>query len=66
MLIIRVTSFYQQKKENDMAYQHLTAEERSQIYILLSKYYSETFAISSSMNNLCVFLFRQYINYFIF
>ncbi|MBE8215177.1 MAG: helix-turn-helix domain-containing protein [Endozoicomonadaceae bacterium] len=40
MLIIRVTSFYQQKKENDMAYQHLTAEERSQIYILLSKHYS--------------------------
>ncbi|MBE8214989.1 MAG: hypothetical protein HAW62_01465, partial [Endozoicomonadaceae bacterium] len=29
MLIIRVTSFYQQKKENDMAYQHLTAEEIS-------------------------------------
>ncbi|MBE8215128.1 MAG: helix-turn-helix domain-containing protein, partial [Endozoicomonadaceae bacterium] len=41
MLIICVPSFYQQKKkENYMAYQHLTAEERSQIYILLSKYYS--------------------------
>ncbi len=40
MLIICVTSFYQQKKENYMAYQHLTAEERSQIDILLSKHYS--------------------------
>ncbi|MBE8214811.1 MAG: hypothetical protein HAW62_00550 [Endozoicomonadaceae bacterium] len=29
MLIMRVNSFYQQKKENDMAYQHLTVEERS-------------------------------------
>ncbi|MBE8215673.1 MAG: helix-turn-helix domain-containing protein, partial [Endozoicomonadaceae bacterium] len=40
MLIIHVTSFYQQKKENYMAYQHFTAEERSQIDILLSKHYS--------------------------
>ncbi len=41
MLIIHVTSFYQQKKkENDIAYQHLTAEERSKIDILLSKYYA--------------------------
>ncbi|MBE8215061.1 MAG: helix-turn-helix domain-containing protein [Endozoicomonadaceae bacterium] len=40
MLIIRITSFYQQKKENDIVYQHFTAEERSQIDILLSKYYS--------------------------
>ncbi|MBE8214833.1 MAG: helix-turn-helix domain-containing protein, partial [Endozoicomonadaceae bacterium] len=40
MLIIRITSFYQQNKENYMAYQHLTAEERSQIDILLSKHYS--------------------------
>ncbi len=40
MLIIRITSFYQYKKENDMAYQHLIAEERFQIDILLSKYYS--------------------------
>ncbi|MBE8214893.1 MAG: hypothetical protein HAW62_00970 [Endozoicomonadaceae bacterium] len=37
MLIIRITSFYQ---DIHLIYQHFNTEDRSQIYSLLSKHYS--------------------------